>query len=150
MALRKHLTEALKTSAAESEVRREHLEKEIKKIRTLQERHRLRSLKGDAWDDVDEWVEKKFDEDLREKQTQLRRECVEGFDLEAHLEFAEGIISNPDAWEVADDEGKGRLYEVLFPEGVEFDGERFWTDLTCILLNQLRHENHNRVAFGTP
>ena len=92
----------------------------------------------------------KIDQDTYERQRDRLREEValakielheatlDELDVEGILGFAEHVVTNAaHLWTEASLDQKQRLQQVLFPEGLVFDGERFGTAVTCLAFSDL-------------
>jgi DNA invertase Pin-like site-specific DNA recombinase len=120
-----------------------------------QQRRRLEGVvrqKRERLDRVDEAFlhERSIDKQTYERQRdQLRQQVMlaeielndavlDQLDIDAVLAFAEHVVTNSARlWTELDLVQKQRLQQVLFPEGLRFDGERFGTAVTCLAFNKL-------------
>jgi site-specific DNA recombinase len=80
---------------------------------------------------------------------QLNETRLEELDLEALLAFAEHVLTDAARmWSEVSVEQRPRLQAVFFPQGLDFDGERFGTAVTCLAFKELAEnsEAENDVA----
>lgn len=77
---------------------------------------------------------------------------LEELDVEGVLAFAEHVLGDSSRlWSTASLDQKQRLQNVLFPEGLQFDGMEFGTAVTCLAFKQLPRsdDSENGVASLT-
>ena len=81
----------------------------------------------------------KVEAEIIVKRLELNEAEMEGFDIEAVLNFAEHLILNATRlWRDANLDQKQRLQKVFFPEGVTFLEGEFGTTATCLFFNHLQ------------
>lgn len=81
----------------------------------------------------------RLDAEIIVKRLELNEAEMEGFDIEAALNFAEGLILNAERlWIEANLDQKQRLQKVFFPEGMTFLNGNFGTTRTCLFFNHLQ------------
>ena len=69
---------------------------------------------------------------------ELNDRAIGQLDVKGVLAFAEHVMTNADRlWMELSLDQRQQLQEVLFPEGLRFDGERFGTAATCLAFKQL-------------
>ena len=72
-------------------------------------------------------------------------------DVEGVLAFAEHLLTNAARlWMEASLDQKQRLQTVFFPEGLQFDGERFGTAVTCLAFKQLGPDEAVKDGMASP
>ncbi len=76
---------------------------------------------------------------------------LDELDVEGILGFAEHVVTNAaHLWTEASLDQKQRLQQVLFPEGLVFDGERFGTAVTCLAFSDLGDSESVEVEVASP
>ena len=76
---------------------------------------------------------------------------VEELDVETVLAFAELTLTNASRlWTDASLDQKQRLQNVLFPEGVTFDGAGIGTTATCLAFKQLATFHAQKDGMASP
>ena len=92
----------------------------------------------------------KLTEQIVLAEMQERDAKLEEYDVEAVLNFAEHVILNmARLWAESGSDQKQRLQKVLFPEGVQFDGEVIKTGATCSLFNLLPEFQGEKASLAT-
>ncbi len=72
-------------------------------------------------------------------------------DVEGLLAFAEHLLANAARlWIELDLDQKQQLQQVLFPEGLCFDGERFGTAVTCLAFKELVENGETESDLASP
>jgi site-specific DNA recombinase len=72
-------------------------------------------------------------------------------DVEGALAFAEHLLTNAARlWMELGLDQKQQLQQVLFPEGLRFDGEKFGTAVTCLAFKQLAENGEPRSEVASP
>jgi hypothetical protein len=72
-------------------------------------------------------------------------------DVEGLLAFAEHLLTNAARlWMELGLDQKQQLQQVLFPEGLQFDGETFGTAVTCLAFKQLDESGSARSDLASP
>jgi hypothetical protein len=72
---------------------------------------------------------------------ELAAAAEEQIDVEGVVSFAEHLLTNAARlWIELGLDQKQQLQQVLFPEGLRFDGEQFGTAVTCLAFKQLEEE----------
>jgi hypothetical protein len=75
----------------------------------------------------------------------------EQLDVDGVLAFAEHVLTNAARlWMELGLDQKHRLQQVLFPEGLRFDGERFGTAVTCLAFKQLAEDGEAESRLASP
>jgi hypothetical protein len=87
-------------------------------------------------------VEEAFLDQLRElvalAEIELSEMVIEQLDIDSVLAFAEHVVTNAARlWMELDLVQKRRLQQILFPEELRFDGEKFGTAVTCLPFKKL-------------
>ncbi len=144
--------DAWRTRQLESRATRATLEKRVQVLRERQ-------------DHLDETFifQKKIDQSSYERQRDKLREeralaemelhdaTLEELDVEGILVFAEHVLTNASGlWSEASLDQKQRLQQVFFPEGLEFDGERFGTAATCLAFKLLQPSEDSESRMASP
>ena len=81
----------------------------------------------------------KIDAETVVKRIELNEAEMEGFDIEAVLNFAEQLILNATRlWREANLDQKQRFQRVFFPDGMTFQDGEFGTTATCLFFNHLQ------------
>ena len=90
-------------------------------------------------------------EQLALAQMELSAAGENELDIEGALAFAEHLLTNAARlWmELALDQ-KQQLQQVLFPEGLRFDGEKFGTAVTCLAFKQLAVSEGEKARLASP
>ena len=94
-------------------------------------------------------------EQLKEREALLRMQRneseVEEYDLDATLAFAESVAINAKSlWKHLEINERRRFQDVLFPEGLTFDGESYSNTRMCFLFNDLRAESASVAQVVSP
>ena len=85
------------------------------------------------------------------KQIELNEAKMEGFDIEAVLNFAEHLILNASRlWSEANIDQKQRLQKVFFPEGMTYLHKEFGTAATCLFFNHLQVLRSQKSTLVAP
>lgn len=93
----------------------------------------------------------KLIEEITLAEMQERDAKLEGYDVEAVLNFAEHLLLNASRlWTEFSSDQKQRLQQVLFPEGVQFDGEVIKTGATCLIFKLLPEPEAEEAILATP
>jgi hypothetical protein len=67
------------------------------------------------------------------------------------LAFAEHLVTNAARlWMELPLDQKQQLQQVLFPEGLRFDGEKFGTAVTCLAFKQLAESKGDESSLASP
>ncbi|MDA1036364.1 MAG: recombinase family protein [Chloroflexi bacterium] len=75
----------------------------------------------------------------------------EQLNVDGVLAFAEHVLTNAARlWMELGLDQKQRLQQVLFPEGLRFDGERFGTAATCLAFNKLAENGESESRMASP
>ena len=121
--------------------------------------------KRERLDRVDEAFlhERSIDRQTYERQRDQLREQVElaeielndraigQLDVEGVLAFAEHVMTNADRlWMELGLDQRQQLQQVLFPEGLRFDGKRFGTAATCLPFKQLGANGELKTEVASP
>ena len=135
---------------------------------TQQVRERLQSVvrqKRERLDRIDEAFlhERSIDRTTYERQRDQHREQValaemelndavlDQLDIDGVLAFAEHVVTNAARlWTELDLVQKQRLQQVLFPEGLRFDGEKFGTAVTCLAFKKLDEGGGANSGVASP
>ena len=84
-------------------------------------------------------------------EAELSEAIVDHLDMEGLLAFAEHLITNAARlWIAVGIDQKQQLQQVLFPEGLKFDGERFGTAVTCLPFKQLAATGELESTLASP
>lgn len=76
---------------------------------------------------------------------------AEEIELEKVLQFADRIILRPTRlWTESTLEQRQRLQKTLFPNGIEFDGEQFGTDVSPLLFRLLDGISEDDFCLASP
>ena len=93
----------------------------------------------------------KLNQDLFMAKTEARDAELEGYDIEAVLNFAEYVLMNvARLWTEFNTDQKQRLQKVLFPEGVTFTDGIFRTNATSLIFSMLQPESGEKSRMATP
>ena len=93
----------------------------------------------------------KLREDVALAKLELHEAELEEMDVEGVLAFAEHLLTNAARlWMEASLDQKQRLQTVFFPEGLQFDGERFGTAVTCLAFKQLGPDEAVKDGMASP
>ena len=72
-------------------------------------------------------------------------------DVEGAVAFAEHLLTNSARlWMELGLNQKQQLPQVLFPEGLRFDGEKFGTAVTCLAFKQLAESGAAKSGLASP
>ena len=75
----------------------------------------------------------------------------EQLDVDGVLAFAEHVLTNAARlWMELGLDQKQRLQQVLFPEGLRFDGEKFGTAVTWLAFKQLAEDGEAESSVASP
>lgn len=90
-------------------------------------------------------------EQLALAEMELSEATENQLDVEGLLAFAEHLLTNAARlWMELGLEQKQQLQRVLLPEGLQFDGERFGTAVTCLAFKQLEKSTEPRSEVASP
>ena len=90
-------------------------------------------------------------EQLALAEMELSEATENQLDVEGALAFAEHLLTNAARlWTELDLDQKQRLQQVLFPEGLRFDGEKFGTAVTCLAFKQLDETGEPKSVMASP
>ena len=93
----------------------------------------------------------KLREDVALAKLELHEAELEEMDVEGVLAFAEHLLTNAARlWMEASLDQKQRLQTVFFPAGLQFDGERFGTAVTCLAFKQLGPDEAVKDGMASP
>ncbi len=93
----------------------------------------------------------KIEAEIIVKQIELNEAKMEGFDIEAVLNFAEHLILNASRlWREANIDQKQRLQKVFFPEGMTYLHKEFGTAATCLFFNHLQVLRSQKSTLVAP
>jgi hypothetical protein len=82
---------------------------------------------------------------------ELNDAVLNQLDIEGVLAFAEHLLTNAARfWIELALEQKQQLQQVLFPEGISFDGEKFGTAVTCLAFKQLGENDGPKSGVASP
>ena len=82
---------------------------------------------------------------------ELNDAVLNQLDIDGVLAFAEHVVTNSARlWTELDLVQKQRLQQVLFPEGLQFDGERFGTAVTCLAFKKLDGSGGSESGMASP
>jgi hypothetical protein len=82
---------------------------------------------------------------------ELNDAVLDQLDIDGVLAFAEHVVTNSARlWTELELVQKQRLQQVLFPEGLRFDGERFGTAVTCLAFKKLDGNGGSNFRSGVP
>ena len=82
---------------------------------------------------------------------ELADAVLDQFDVEGLLGFAEHLLGNAERlWMELGLDQKQQLQQVLFPEGLRFDGEKFGTAVTCLAFKQLAEIGEPESSMASP
>lgn len=88
---------------------------------------------------------------MREVEAELMRPTPEGLDISAVTRFAKTLLARPgDSWRAFDLDGKQRLQRLVFPKGIEFDGEMFRTAVTSPVFTALEASAVRDEGLASP
>ena len=81
----------------------------------------------------------------------LQPAVSELLDVDGVLAFAEHVLTNgARLWMELGLDQKQRLQQVLFPEGLRFDGEKFGTAVTCLAFKQMPPDESGNSGMASP
>ena len=84
-------------------------------------------------------------------ESELNDAVIEQLDVDGVLGFAEHVIENAaHLWTHLGLDEKQRLQQVLFPEGLSFDGEKFGTAVTCLAFKKLDGNGGSESGMASP
>lgn len=90
-------------------------------------------------------------EQLALAEIELSDAVLDQFDVEGVLAFAEHLLTNAARlWMELGLNKKQQLQQVLFPEGLRFDGEKFGTAVTCLAFKQLDENGNLKSGMASP
>ena len=93
----------------------------------------------------------KLREDMALAKIESHEAELEALDVAGVLDFAEHLLTNAARlWMEASLDQKQRLQPVFFPEGLRFDGERFWTAATCLAFSSLQETQEGKSEMVGP
>src|SRR5215472_11036358 len=76
--------------------------------------------------------------------------ALDELDIEATLNFATSALSNAaEFWKRCSLDQKQRFQQVLFPQGLRFDGESFGTVTTCLAFSYLRKLSQAKSSLAS-
>ena len=82
---------------------------------------------------------------------ELHEARLDELDVEGVLCFAEHLLRNVGrAWLEASLDQRQRLQQVLFPEGLRFDGEAFGTAVTCLVFKDFGELRPTGTDLASP
>ena len=82
---------------------------------------------------------------------ELNEAVLDQLDIDGVLAFAEHVVTNSARlWIELDLVHKQSLQQVLFPEGLRFDGERFGTAVTCLAFKKLERNRVTNSGMASP
>jgi hypothetical protein len=87
-------------------------------------------------------------EQLALAEEELNDAVINQLDIEGVLAFAEYVFTNPGRfWMELGLEQKQRFQQVMFPDGLRFDGEKFGTAVTCLAFKRLDESASPELSF---
>jgi hypothetical protein len=90
-------------------------------------------------------------EQLALAEMELSAAAESQFDIDGVLAFAEHLLTNAtQMWMELDLDQKQQFQQVLFPEGLRFDSERFGTAVTCLAFKQLAEDGQPESGMASP
>lgn len=93
----------------------------------------------------------KLREQLALAELELSEAVTNQLDVEGILGFAERVLTNVDRlWPEVSLEQKLQLQLALFPGGIQFDGKRFGTAVTCLAFKQLDGNSTPKSNMASP
>ena len=93
----------------------------------------------------------KLREDLALVEIESTEAKLDELDIEGVLAFAENVLTDATGlWVAASLDQKQRLQNVLFPEGLTFDGKAFGTAATCLAFKQLEDLDASGNGMASP
>lgn len=131
---------------------RSSLEKRIAVVRSRLERVEDAFLHERKIDAQSYTVQRdKLREQIASAELELSEVRIEQFDVEGILSFAEYVLTNAARmWMELDLDRRQQLQQVLFPEGLSFDGERFGTAVTCLAFKKLGENGEPKSGMASP
>jgi hypothetical protein len=82
---------------------------------------------------------------------ELNDAVLDQLDIDAVLALAEHVVTNAARlWIEVDLVQKQRLQQILFPEGLRFDGEKFGTAATCLAFKKLDASGGSNSGMAFP
>ena len=82
---------------------------------------------------------------------ELNDAVLDLFDVEGVLGFAEHVVGNAARlWMELGLEQRQQLQQVLFPEGLKYDGEKFGTVVTCLAFKQMDENLGGESTLASP
>ena len=86
--------------------------------------------------------------DITLAEMELREATAETIDAEQVVDFSFNVLMNAsNLWKTSSVDGKQRYQRVLFPEGVEYQDNRYRTGVTCLLFNPLETQNEEKEGL---
>ena len=90
-------------------------------------------------------------EQLALAEIELNDAVVNQLDVEGVLGFAEYVLTNAVRfWMELGTDQKQQFKQVMFPEGLQFDGEKFGTAVTCLAFKQLDEQIRAESGVASP
>jgi site-specific DNA recombinase len=90
-------------------------------------------------------------EQLTISEMELSDAVVDQLDVEGILGFAEQVLVNASRlWTEVELDQKQQLQQVLFPQGLKFDGHEFGTAVTCLAFRQLDGNGESKSEMASP
>ena len=90
-------------------------------------------------------------EQLALAEMELSAASEKELDIEGALAFAEHLLTNAARlWMELASARKQQLQQILFPEGLRFDGEKFGTAVTCLAFKQLAESDGTESCMASP
>ena len=84
-------------------------------------------------------------------EVELSENRIDELDVEGVLAFAEHVVLNARRlWSEYDPQRRRHLQKVLFPKGLEFDGESFGTPVTCLFFRDLEAQEGAESQMVSP
>jgi hypothetical protein len=131
---------------------RSSLEKRVTALRSRLERVEDAFLHERAIDSQTYAAQRdKLREQVALAELELSEVRMDQFDVEGILSFAEYVLTNAARlWMELELDQKQRLQQVLFPEGLSFDGNEFGTVVTCLAFKKLGENGGPESGMASP
>ncbi len=85
------------------------------------------------------------------REVELYENRMDELDVEGVLAFAEHVVLNARRlWSEYDPQRRRHLQKVLFPKGLEFDGDSFGTPVTCLFFRNLEAREGEESQMASP
>ena len=127
------------------------MERQLEKLQGRKQRLVEFLVKGTLDEKTYKEQAEKIGAEIIVKQIELNEAEMEGFDIEAVLNFAEHLILNATRlWREADLNQKQRLQKVFFPGGMTFLNGEFGTTATCLFFNRLQAFEFQKSTLASP